>query len=548
MIDFIAPIDKCMSPVKLRSHDGTFSYYPCGHCLNCLSSRQASWARKLNFELNSPNVFALFITLTYSNDHLPLLHYDKDNSIVNFSRTKFSRNGSFSRVFEAPSFEERVPDYSLYFKGSPLCFPHFVADRRGDSLVFDDSNTFAIPYLPDIQDFIKRLRTNIDRTNILQDEDTSFKYFICSEYGPKTFRPHYHGILFFRSSRVAQYAHRRLIIKSWGKCKNDKNQSSHISKWINRKKGISAYVSKYVTCFADLPYVLRTPFTRPFYTFSKSSPIGSEFLSINDSKKLVSEGDIISHTSFYDKNKRQFVPIDSPYPRCLWSRIFPEFYSYGDLSPDFFREVILHLYHISRSNFPIPNYIHSTVTRYNVRHELINPYGTNTFGAVIGDIISHPHALDIYCFGIPQNYTASKKIISNFRSGVYSDASLFLDDYLRYRYLKFKSSFENFVDYCNIYSFDNFSISPAVVLFLYPNLTLNLPYELSSFDKESYIFYSRILKNGFSLNIEDFYPDGKLIIPYRDDFVFSNYSSYVRLSRLKHKSTVKYKYNQYQDL
>lgn len=39
----------------------------------------------------------------------------------------------------------------------------------------------------DIQDFIKRLRYHIDE---------NIAYFLCGEYGPRTFRPHYHMILF----------------------------------------------------------------------------------------------------------------------------------------------------------------------------------------------------------------------------------------------------------------------------------------------------------------------------------------------------------------
>lgn len=57
----------------------------------------------------------------------------------------------------------------------------------------------------DIQDWLKRFRTNFKRT---YGSDAEFKYFICAEYGPEgsyfckgkmrksTMRPHYHGMLF----------------------------------------------------------------------------------------------------------------------------------------------------------------------------------------------------------------------------------------------------------------------------------------------------------------------------------------------------------------
>lgn len=51
----------------------------------------------------------------------------------------------------------------------------------------------------DIQLWIKRHRIKFER---YFNRDIEFKYFICSEYGPNTGRPHYHGILFSDISRT----------------------------------------------------------------------------------------------------------------------------------------------------------------------------------------------------------------------------------------------------------------------------------------------------------------------------------------------------------
>lgn len=44
----------------------------------------------------------------------------------------------------------------------------------------------------DMQDFHKRLRENLRRDKV--NYNSKFKYFMVSEYGSETFRPHYHGI------------------------------------------------------------------------------------------------------------------------------------------------------------------------------------------------------------------------------------------------------------------------------------------------------------------------------------------------------------------
>lgn len=44
-----------------------------------------------------------------------------------------------------------------------------------------------------LTNFFKRLRINLDRT---YGYHVPIKYFSCGEYGPKTFRPHYHAVVF----------------------------------------------------------------------------------------------------------------------------------------------------------------------------------------------------------------------------------------------------------------------------------------------------------------------------------------------------------------
>lgn len=46
------------------------------------------------------------------------------------------------------------------------------------------------------QDFLKRLRIKIERSNVCHDKDTKIKYFGCGEYGDKRGRPHYHFCMF----------------------------------------------------------------------------------------------------------------------------------------------------------------------------------------------------------------------------------------------------------------------------------------------------------------------------------------------------------------
>lgn len=111
----------------LREVDGQdcFVVYcdiPCGKCLNCKLNYARRWSVRCRLEMEDCANKALFLTLTYSDEHLTF-----ENGVV-------------------------VLNYS------------------------------------DFQNFMKRLRYYLGAESV--------RYFACGEYGPKTFRPHYHAILF----------------------------------------------------------------------------------------------------------------------------------------------------------------------------------------------------------------------------------------------------------------------------------------------------------------------------------------------------------------
>lgn len=71
----------------------------------------------------------------------------------------------------------------------------FTLTYNDDSVPFEiyDGEKCLFPRKSDIQLWIKRNRMRFER---YFKRELDFKYFICSEYGPNTGRPHYHGILF----------------------------------------------------------------------------------------------------------------------------------------------------------------------------------------------------------------------------------------------------------------------------------------------------------------------------------------------------------------
>lgn len=142
---------RCPNPVRLR--DGR--EFNCGHCGVCLQNKADEWKTRLRLQEDVSST-ALFVTLTYDEDHLP-----KDE------------------------------------KGNP-CF----------------SRQHLKIYHAKLREYIKRGFFIDDFTGKRFDlPNRKFKYFLTSEYGPdEGHRPHYHVIYF---DLPELYTAELLIRKSW---------------------------------------------------------------------------------------------------------------------------------------------------------------------------------------------------------------------------------------------------------------------------------------------------------------------------------------------
>lgn len=109
------------------------------------------------------------------------------------------------------------------------------------TLTYNDENIPTENDLPcvckrDVQLYLKRLRKSLSPY-------FTVRYFLCSEYGMKTFRPHYHAVLFFRLN--SSYEWRDSYLSSLYKEVVDKWQNGFCYVGTCTPQSIS-YVAKYV--------------------------------------------------------------------------------------------------------------------------------------------------------------------------------------------------------------------------------------------------------------------------------------------------------------
>lgn len=148
---------------KIQLKNGTI--VPCGRCYACKANNRQEWVFRLQQEYLDSS-FAVFVTLTYDDDHLPC---------------------------------------------------GFNVNKR------------------DVQLFHKRLRKHFPANDL--------RFYLVSEYGDHTFRPHYHGLYFFKHIYDQKFIY-DIFEKSW---------DNGFCKFGNVEEGSIVYCTKYCLKHSDTP-------------------------------------------------------------------------------------------------------------------------------------------------------------------------------------------------------------------------------------------------------------------------------------------------------
>lgn len=249
----------CLKPISIQVRSNPFKKAysiaaPCGKCVNCLKDYQNMWYIRLTEEAKRHS-HVLFITLTYR---------EKSN---------------------------------VYGKKTVPCY---VDTSSGE--VYRTVNK------KHCQEWLKRFRTYLSRNY----KDVKFKYFLTSEYGPTTLRPHYHLLLFGVTKQQFMYA------------KNDwQNMFGFVSVKevpFNDSKGAMRYVTKYCSKGQfENPLVKAGKVDKTFHLISKN--IGSNYVENNKHLHLgfgiafnnhqsrlefIAENQNVFHNGFYYKMPRYY--------------------------------------------------------------------------------------------------------------------------------------------------------------------------------------------------------------------------------------------------
>lgn len=251
----------------------------CGQCDYCIHKRAQKASMRVK-TAGSAFKYSYFVTLTYDNEHVPLMNcevlhseyedalsisgdkvfgYEK-HSYIPVSEYSCSDSSQLRHIFftqvqgtvpynrESGQYEPVKDNWflsmdairSFIFKtksATPYGKNGELSRRYGDNL---------IPYLNyvDVQNYIKRLRKHLK--TVLGSYET-LHFYAVGEYGPVHFRPHYHILLFTNSKEISEVL-RQCHDKSWKLGRSDFQVACG---------GASSYVASYVNSLSSAPLLYR---------------------------------------------------------------------------------------------------------------------------------------------------------------------------------------------------------------------------------------------------------------------------------------------------
>ena len=289
--DLLKAVDHCQHRSFITNrYSGARIAVDCGQCDYCIHKRAKKASMRVK-TAGSAFKYSYFVTLTYDNDHIPLMnckvlhseyddvlgisgdiHFGNDyHQYIPVSEYRCDDNSVLRHIFfeqvqgTVPfdrEIKEHVPVRDNWFLSMDAIRSFIFKTQAVDKTDYPVSAQYGrdnlIPFLNyvDVQNYIKRLRKHLF---LKLGSYETLHFYAVGEYGPVHFRPHYHLLLFTNSEKVAEvlrYCHG----KSWKLGRSDFQRSAG---------GASSYVASYVNSLSAAPYLYRS--CRSFRPRSRAS-------------------------------------------------------------------------------------------------------------------------------------------------------------------------------------------------------------------------------------------------------------------------------------
>lgn len=310
-------ISNCRQP-RIIYRNGRSISVRCGRCPDCLASRSA-YLTQMCVSEQRKSFATFFATLTYNEYNIPRAHVLRETR--DDGRLRVTYIDKTSRPTKTRGFK-LLPEYNTplasFDVADPANFNDFI---QKSSILPKYATNKQIQYYKtheivryirknDIQNFFKRLRFRLSRLGY-----SPITFYACGEYGPDTFRPHFHILLHVYDSETSAIIE-KFVRESW-KLGTVRKFSA-----VTKPSDVSSYVAGYVNSFTHLPRYLRFDVLKPFSSHSVYYGT-STFAPLRDYLYENPDCSAFEHDVRLPEQTVHYFPTAS-----LMRRIYPRCYNY----------------------------------------------------------------------------------------------------------------------------------------------------------------------------------------------------------------------------
>lgn len=319
----------CLDPQFVRNkYTHEYVQVPCGHCAACIVSRPRTKVQRLQ-KARELYYDSVFFTLTFSDTFVPRGDFAGTFVFHTVDLIKDGVNFADLRDFSDKLTFKYVTEYDKEYGFIPLLSKRIV------------------------REFISLLKERIQ---------VPFDWFITGEYGPTTYRPHYHGLLFFNSrsdadvERVGVDDVSYIIRECWStdilqrlfsfRVYDVKGPLGEVQ--IRYDLNSSAqYTAAYLNASTNLPRLLQVVFP-PFSKYSRTLP-DVDRLASSEIRELLFTANCYVHRT---KNERGHILVNLDFPSIrVIRKYFPQFRGYLRLSDPCVVSLVLYVCSVSLEAF-----------------------------------------------------------------------------------------------------------------------------------------------------------------------------------------------------
>ena len=278
--DLLKAVDHCQHRSFITNrYTGHRIAVDCGQCDYCIHKRAQKASMRVK-TAGSAFKYSYFVTLTYDNEHIPLMHcevlHSEYEDALSISGDKIFghechsyipvseyqpedssrlRHIFFTQVQGTVPFDREIKKYvpvkDNWFLSMDAIRSFIRKTQAVDNSVYPVAEKYGvdnlIPFLNyvDVQNYIKRLRKYLYQSLGFYE---TLHFYAVGEYGPVHFRPHYHILLFTNSKEVSEVL-RQCHDKSWKLGRSD---------FQIARGGASSYIASYVNSLSSAPLLYRS--------------------------------------------------------------------------------------------------------------------------------------------------------------------------------------------------------------------------------------------------------------------------------------------------